>query len=76
MTYHPQRGHGQYLRAKKEILGIWLNSFSALTLFVWWQAGHLASKKTEWCWHGYLCGVRCRLAYGPADATATHSLLL
>ena len=21
------------------------------------------------CWHGYLCGVRCRLAYGPADAT-------
>jgi len=25
----------------------------------------------EWCgcWHGYLCGVRCRLAYGPADAT-------
>jgi len=30
---------------KKEILGIWLNSFSALTLFVWWQAGHLASKK-------------------------------
>jgi len=45
MTYHPQRGHGQYLGAKKEILGIWLNSFSALTLFVWWQAGHLASKK-------------------------------
>ena len=24
------------------------------------------------CWHGYLSGVRCRLAYGPADATATH----
>jgi len=29
-----------------------------------------------WCWHGYLCGARCRLAYGPADATATHCLLL
>jgi len=28
------------------------------------------------CWHGYLSGARCRLAYGPADATATHSLLL
>ena len=27
-------------------------------------------------WHGYLSGVRCRLAYGPADATATHCLLL
>ena len=28
------------------------------------------------CWHGYLTGARCRLAYGPADATATHCLLL
>ena len=27
-------------------------------------------------WHGYLSGVRYRLAYGPADATATHCLLL
>ena len=25
-------------------------------------------------WRGYLSGVRCRLAYGPADATATLSL--
>ena len=24
------------------------------------------------CWRGYLSGVRCRLAYVPADATATH----
>ena len=24
------------------------------------------------CWHGYLWGARCRLAYGPANATATH----
>jgi len=23
------------------------------------------------CWHGYLSGVRCRLAYGPADATVS-----
>ena len=28
------------------------------------------------CWHGYLSGARCRLAYGPADATGTHWLLL
>jgi len=28
------------------------------------------------CWHGYLSGAKCRLAYGPADATATHCLLL
>jgi len=28
------------------------------------------------CWHGYLSGTRCRLAYGPADVAATHRLLL
>ena len=28
------------------------------------------------CWRGYLSGSRFRLAYGPADATATHCLLL
>ena len=28
------------------------------------------------CWHGYLSGVRCRLAYSPADATAAHCFLL
>jgi len=44
----------------------------------------LGSKKGIWhvknwvvgCWHGYLSGARCRFAYGPADATATHHLLL
>ena len=28
------------------------------------------------CWRGHLSGARCRLAYGPADVTATHCLLL
>ena len=28
------------------------------------------------CWHGYLSGARCRLAYDPAAVTATHCLLL
>jgi len=28
------------------------------------------------CWCGYLSGARCRLAYSPADATATHCLLI
>ena len=28
------------------------------------------------CWCGYLSGARYRLAYGPADATVTHCLLL
>jgi len=33
-------------------------------------------KRVVWYWHGYLSGARCRLAYSPADATATHCLLL
>jgi len=54
-----------------------LYSFSALTLLVGRQEGHPACK--NWavgCWRGYLSGARCRLAYCPADATATHCLLL
>jgi len=53
------------------------NAFSALTLLVGWQEGHLACKnRVLGCWRGYLSGARCRLAYGPADANATHCLLL
>ena len=44
----------------------------------------LGGRKSIWpvknwvvgCWRGYLSGARCRLAHGPADATATHCLLL
>ena len=46
---------------------------------VGWVAGRSSGLKKNWvvrCWHGYLSGTRCRLAYGPADATATHCLLL
>ena len=54
-----------------------LQVFSALTLLVGQQEGHPACKNwVVWCWRGYLSGARCRLAYGPADATVTHCLLL
>ena len=43
-------------------------AFSALMLLVGWQEGHPACKKTEW-WGTSV--VIC-----PADATATHCLLL
>jgi len=44
---------------------------TALTLLVGRQEGHPACKKrVVGCWHGYLSVARCRLAYGPADATA------
>jgi len=52
-------------------------AFSALTLLVGRQEGHPACKKLSGgvlAW--YLSGARCRLAFGPADATATHYLLL
>jgi len=53
------------------------NAFSVLTLLVGRQEGHLTCK--NWmmeCWHGYLSRVRCRLAYGAADTTAAHYILL
>jgi len=53
------------------------NAFSALMLLVGRQEGHPAHK--NWvvgCWNGCLSEARCRLAYGPADATATHCVLL
>jgi len=47
-------------------------AFSALMLLVGRQEGHPACKKLSGvCWHGYLSGTRCRLAYGPANATVS-----
>ena len=53
-------------------------AFSALTLLVGPLEGHPACKKTPrvvGCWCGCLSGARCRFAYGPADAIATHCLV-
>jgi len=48
-------------------------AFSALMLLVEWQEEHPACKNCAvGCRHGYLSGAKCRFAYGPADATATH----
>jgi len=52
------------------------SAFSALTLLVGHQEGHLACKKTEWWDVGVVVCMGCRLAYSPADAAATHYLLL
>ena len=53
-----------------------LVAFSALMLLVGRQEGHPACKNLVGFWHGSLFGARCRLAYGPADATATRCILL
>jgi len=47
--------------------------FSALTLLVGWQEGHPACKKLS---GGVLVWLSVWVAYGPAQATATHCLLL
>ena len=45
-----------------------------------WLGGRKGNRPAKnWvvgCWRGYLSGARCRLAYGPADASATQCLLL
>jgi len=52
-------------------------AFSALTQLVGQQEGHLACKKMSDGMLAWLSAwVRCRFAYGPADATVTHYLLL
>jgi len=55
-------------------------AFSALTLLVGWQEGHPACKKLSGevlAWLPVWKEVQtCIKNYGPADATATHGLLL
>jgi len=49
-------------------------------LWHWWLSGRKGiwpvKNRVVGFWHGYLSGARCRFAYGPPDATATHYLLL
>ena len=71
------RGHSQARCCLSLFQYINVSAFSALMLLVGRQEGHPACKKMSGgCWCGYLSAARCRLAYGPADATATHCLLL
>ena len=59
-----------------QLLQLQVYPFCALTLLVGQQEGHPACK--NWvvgCWRGYLSGERCRLAHGPAAATATQPSL-
>jgi len=68
---------GIFLTVGRHICLIRFPAFSALAPLVGQQEEHPAYKKLRGgCWHGYLSGARCRLACVPADATATHCLLL
>ena len=68
INYHlRQRPHNKALIPKTTYLSDRDYSICMLYKMGCWLVG---------CWCGYLSGARCRLAYCPADATATHCLLL
>ena len=50
-------------------------AFSALTLSVGRQEGHPAGKKTDWWVAVVVICLRCRFAYGPADAIVCSCFL-
>jgi len=57
----------------------WFKDFSASRWRCWLGGRKGIRPVKNWvveCWRGYLSGARRKLAYGPADATATHCLLL
>jgi len=58
-----------------QIIDFWV-SLPELMMLVGRQEGHMACKKLSGGMLAWLSGMRCRLAYGPADVTATHYLLL
>jgi len=72
--------HKSQLKFEYEVYLLFIKALSALTLLVGRQEGHPACKKLEWWGAGMVICLelqcRCRLAYGPVDATATHCLLL
>jgi len=81
------RNKPEYIRdfhfdSKQNFIGILLllhvlyHIYCDLTLLVGRQEGHPACKKLSGGMLAWLSGMRCRLAYSPTDATATHYLLL
>ena len=54
-------------------------AFGALSLWRYWLGGRKGIWPVNWvvgCWQCYQSAARCRLAYGPTDAIATHCLFL
>jgi len=64
------------MRSMPAICDSFATDYCALTLLVGRQEGYAACKNLSGGVLAWLSvyGVRCRLAYGPADATATHCL--
>ena len=78
---HPQQQSLLLWAGRQEILidcyMVHMFAFSALTLLVRRQEGHPVCKKTEWWVLAWLSvWSEVQTCIGPADATATHCLLL
>ena len=71
--------HGKYIYIVIRISFQWYD-LQPTVLWRCWLGGRKGIRPVKnWvvgCWRGSLSGARCRLAYGPADATATYCLLL
>ena len=69
-----------FLTFQRKFLYVFIMTFSSSVLWRCWLGGRKGIRPVKnWvvgCWHVYLSGAMCRFAYGPADATATHCLLL
>ena len=71
--HSPTHTHPDHQSSFINYLHLLRRAFSALTLLVGRQEGHPACKNWVVGYRrGYQPGAKCRLAYGPADATATH----
>jgi len=72
--------HMQFLQSIFLFLFVFYKSIIPSVLWRCWLGGRKGIRPVKnWvvgCWRGYLSGARCKLAYVPADATATHCLLL
>ena len=72
----------EYAPVRSRHLLLLVHTVSIIPSVLWrcWLVGRKGIRPVKnWvvgCWRGYLSGARCRLAYDPADATATHCLLL
>ena len=73
------------LKSRLLIFPCTIKSRSSLLAVIWHPLTRVVPEKGRktvvvkrlWCLHGYLSGARCKwFAYAPADATATHHLLL
>jgi len=64
---HIRDSHNRHQMLSVRLWHCWLGGRKGIQPVKSWVVG---------CWRGYLSGVRCRFAYGPAYATATHYLLL